>query len=294
MVENDFKGLGVALATPFKRDLSVDYEALEKIINHTIDGGCDYIVALGTTAETPTLSLNEKKEVAGFIADKAAGRIPLILGIGGNDTLGVIRDIKSRDLAGYSAILSVAPYYNKPNQEGLYQHFHAIAENSPLPIILYNVPGRTGVNITSHTTKRLSLSTKNIIGIKEASGKLDQCGEILKDCRPGFQLISGNDGDIVSIMKMGGCGVISVLANAYPKAVKNIVALCQKGNFDEAEKKQTEFEGVIKRLFEEGNPAGVKFLLSELGLAENILRLPLVPVSSDLEKKLTRDKELFL
>lgn len=286
-------GLGIALATPFKRDFSIDYEALGKMINHTVSGGCDYIVALGTTAETPTLTVDEKQKVAKFIKEKNAGKVPLVLGIGGNCTDRVIKDISTWDLTGYSAILSVTPYYNKPTQEGLYQHFKTISEVSPLPLILYNVPGRTGVNLTAETTLRLSLLI-NIVGIKEASGKLDQIKKIIKEGPDKFFVISGNDGDTTEVMKMGGNGVISVFANAMPDLMKKLVKLCQGKKWSQAESLQSKMGNIIKHLFEEGNPAGVKVLLNKLGICENTLRLPLVQVSKYMEEKLISELSYLL
>lgn len=294
MANVNLRGLGVALITPFKKDLTVDYDSLAKIIQHVLEGGCDYLVALGTTAETPTLSREEKNEITKFIRERVAGRVPLVIGIGGNSTRGVTEDIKSRDLEGYSAILSVAPYYNKPTQEGLYEHFKAISESAPIPVLLYNVPGRTGVNMTARTTLRLAEECPNICGIKEASADLAQCEEIMFRKPAHFQLISGNDSDITSIMKMGGAGVISVLANALPKETKKLVELCGTFKFDEATKFQESLKKLILPLFEDGNPAGVKALLSHRGLCENILRLPLVPVSRRVEEKLIKESAPYL
>lgn len=293
MADFKFNGLGVAMVTPFKKDLSIDYDAIERLIEHVIEGGSDYIVALGTTAETPTLSAQEKEDVARFISLKTACRIPLVIGIGGNNTDAVVKEIQKRDLSGYSAILSVVPYYNKPTQEGIYRHFMAIAENSPLPIILYNVPGRTGVNMTAHTVCRLSMASDKFIAIKEASAKLDQCKEIAEDCREGFKVISGNDADVAPIMQFGGCGVISVLGNAFPQPMKKLIDLCNHGDFEEAAYFQSSIEEIIGRLFEDGNPAGVKAMLKELSIAENILRLPLVPVRGSLEARLRKDVKLL-
>lgn len=293
MADLILNGAGVALVTPFNADLSVDFESLEKVIEHIVDGGCDYIVALGTTAETPTLSYKEKIEVTKFVKNKINGKIPLVIGIGGNNTNGVIQDIATRDLEGYSAILSVTPYYNKPTQEGLFQHFKAISESSPLPIILYNVPGRTGVNLTAETTLRLS-ELPNICGIKEASGNIVQCEEILKKGNEGFFVTSGDDALTCDLMKKGGVGVISVLANAFPKEVKSLVRLCQQNNYPEASKLQNLLNPFIGNLFEDGNPAGVKAVLSKIGLLKNVLRLPLVPVSKRLDEKLEKEaKKLF-
>ena len=294
MAELCLSGLGVALVTPFKKDLTIDYQALEKLVEYVISGGCDYIVALGTTAETPTLSSEEKDKVARFISQQVGQRIPLVIGIGGNNTMGVIREIQSRDLSGYNAILSVTPYYNKPTQEGLFQHYKAISEVSPLPILLYNVPGRTGVNMTADTTLRLARLSKNICGIKEASGKLDQCEKIINNAPDHFSLVSGDDSATCRLMQLGAKGLISVLANAFPKETKKLVDLSKISNNPEAFSYQKSLEPLISHLFEDGNPAGVKAALANLGLLENVLRLPLVPVSKAVEEKLNiRISELF-
>ena len=288
MADTKLEGLGVALVTPFKEDFSIDYSGLERLIEHVIEGGCDYIVALGTTAETPTLSREEKNALTQFIKEKVSGRLPLVIGIGGNNTYGVIEEIRSRDLTGYEAILSVVPYYNKPTQEGLYQHFRTISEASPIPILLYNVPGRTGVNLTAKTTIKIYRDSKNIIGIKEASGNISQSEEIIKGTDNNFKLISGNDSDTFSLMDLGARGVISVLANAYPKEVKKLVTLCQNKETTEAKNYQESLQTLIKNLFIDGNPAGVKALLSQMNIVKNILRLPLVPVSKEIEKELIK------
>ena len=291
MADLKIDGLGVALTTPFKEDLSIDYESLEQLIDYVINGGCDYLVALGTTAETPCLSYEEKLIVTKFIKEKNDGRVNLVLGIGGNNTAQVIEEIKRRDLDGYEAILSVTPYYNKPTQEGLYRHYKAISEASPLPVILYNVPGRTGVNLSADTTIRLSNLPSNICGIKEASGKTEQCERIINGAHQGFKLISGDDGSISPLMKIGASGVISVLANAFPQKVRKLVDLCKAKRFDEAEVLQNKMQSIIGHLFEDGNPAGVKALLAQKGIMKNILRLPLVPVSSRIEEKLYIEAE---
>lgn len=291
MAEKMLEGLGVALVTPFNKDTSIDYEALEKLIEHVIKGGCDYLVALGTTGETPTLSYEEKVVVTRFIREKSAERVPLVLGVGGNSTSKVVEDIKRRDLEGYSAILSVTPYYNKPNQEGLFLHYKAISEASPLPIILYNVPGRTGVNLSAKTTLRLSELSKNIIGVKEASGKLEQAEEIIKNAPTGFSVISGDDAAVAPLMQRGATGVISVLANAFPTIMKQLVTLCREYKYEEANTLQLKLQSIIGHLFEDGNPAGVKAILSKMGIVENILRLPLVPASKETEEKLFKETE---
>lgn len=293
MAEVCLNGLGVALITPFKEDYSIDFEALRSLVDYVIEGGVDYIVALGTTAETPTLTLEEKQKIAKIIKEQTKQRVPLVLGIGGNNTQGVINDILSRDLSGYSAILSVAPYYNKPPQKGLFLHFESIAKASPLPILLYNVPGRTGVNLTSITSVKLS-NLNNICGIKEASGDLLQCEEIIKNSSDNFHLISGNDSDTYSIMKLGGKGVISVLANALPSVLKELVSLCASKKYEEAKLLQEELTPLVKHLFVDGNPAGVKSLLSKIGLSKNILRLPLVPVSEKVQADIEATSQKWL
>lgn len=285
MATNDFNGLGVALVTPFHTDLSVNFKALECLIDHVISGGCQYIVALGTTAETPTLSQKEKEDVAACIRTHTAGRVPLVIGIGGNNTNAIVKDINTRNLEGYSAILSVTPYYNKPTQKGLFLHFKTIADNSPLPILLYNVPGRTGVNMTAKTTLELAHASTNICGIKEAAGDLNQCKEILKEKPERFSLISGNDSDTAAIMASKGAGVISVLANACPQVMRKLVDYASKDE-QKAFKLQESLSPFIKHLFEDGNPAGVKCILSEMGMMHNTLRLPLVPVSDNVAHKL--------
>lgn len=279
MTDVNLNGLGVALITPFKKDQSIDFEALSNLIEHIVDGGCDYIVVLGTTAETPTLSLDEKKQIIRFVRERVRDRLPLIIGIGGNNTSGVVKEILSHDLEGYSAILSVTPYYNKPSQEGLFEHFKTIAAVSPLPIILYNVPSRTGVNITSETTIKLAKFTDKICGIKEASGDLKQAIEIIQGTHEKFSLVSGNDADTVSLMSKGASGVISVLANACPSKMKEIVDLCFNQRYEEADKRQQELRPLIGYLFKDGNPAGIKALLHQKNLIDNVLRLPLTPVS---------------
>lgn len=286
MSELNLTGLGVALVTPFKNDGSIDFEALTNIINHVLEGGCDYLVVLGTTAETPTLSREEKILVTDFVRGIVDNRVPLIIGIGGNNTKRVCDQLQQRNLDGYSAVLSVTPFYNKPTQEGLYQHYKTISEASPLPVILYNVPGRTGVNLSAHTTLRLAKSSPKIIAIKEASGNLQQCKDIINEAPEGFSLISGDDASTCDLMKIGARGVISVLANAFPAEVRKLVSLCRMKDSFKAEVHQNKLSKLISPLFEDGNPAGVKAALHTLGLCENILRLPLVPVSEHVAKKI--------
>ena len=228
MTELNFKGLGVAMITPFKKNSSIDFDALSRLIDFQLNNGTDYIVALGTTAETPTLSKEEKKEVSRFIVNRVNGKIPIVMGVGGNNTSAVVDELKTTDFNGISAILSVTPYYNKPTQEGLYQHYKALSKASPLPIILYNVPGRTGVNMTSETTLRIATDCNNVIAIKEASGKLDQIEEIIKRAPKGFSVISGDDAVTTAVIELGGIGVISVFGNAFPKEMEIGRASCRE------------------------------------------------------------------
>ena len=281
-----FKGLGVALVTPFMENGAIDFAAVAKIVDNLIAGGVDYILVLGTTGETPTLSTDERKALIRFVRDRVAGRVKLMVGVGGNCTHDVVKTLRTWDLRGYDAVLSVNPYYNKPNQEGLYQHFKAIAEASPLPVMLYNIPGRTGVNMAPETIARLATDCDNIIGVKEASGNLEQMEQIKAITPSDFLLISGDDGLTVEVVKRGGVGVISVLANAYPAETKEVVSLALDGNTEEAEQKLKALDGIISSLFEEGNPVGVKTALYLKGVCTNTMRLPLVPGSEALQAKL--------
>lgn len=281
-----FKGLGVALVTPFMENGAIDFAAVAKIVDNLIAGGVDYILVLGTTGETPTLSTDERKALIRFVRDRVAGRVKLMVGVGGNCTHDVVKTLRTWDLRGYDAVLSVNPYYNKPNQEGLYQHFKAIAEASPLPVMLYNIPGRTGVNMAPETIARLATDCDNIIGVKEASGNLEQMEQIKALTPSDFLLISGDDGLTVEVIKRGGVGVISVLANAYPAETKEVVSLALDGNTEEAEQKLKALDGIISSLFEEGNPVGVKTALYLKGVCTNTMRLPLVSGSEALQAKL--------
>ena len=281
-----FKGLGVALVTPFMENGAIDFAAVAKIVDSLIAGGVDYILVLGTTGETPTLSTDERKALIRFVRDRVAGRVKLMVGVGGNCTHDVVKTLRTWDLRGYDAVLSVNPYYNKPNQEGLYQHFKAIAEASPLPVMLYNSPGRTGVNMAPETIARLATDCDNIIGVKEASGNLEQMEQIKALTPSDFLLISGDDGLTVEVVKRGGVGVISVLANAYPAETKEVVSLALDGNTEEAEQKLKALDGIISSLFEEGNPVGVKTALYLKGVCTNTMRLPLVSGSEALQAKL--------
>ncbi len=273
----NLEGLGVALVTPFTQDKEIDFDALERLIEHCIGGGADYLVVLGTTGETPALMEDEKKAVRDFIREKTAGRVPLVIGMGGNNTRAVVNALKEEDLTGFAAVLSVVPYYNKPSQEGIYQHYRAIAEASPLPVILYNVPGRTGVNMTADTTLRLAKDCPRIIGVKEASGNFSQIDTIIKNKPADFQVISGDDAITYPLMTLGAVGVISVIGNAYPREFGEMVRLCLDGRFKDALPIHHRFTELFGLLFVDGNPAGVKCALNARGLCENVLRLPLVP-----------------
>lgn len=280
------KGTGVALVTPFHADYSIDFESLAKIIEHCISGGLEYLVVLGTTGEGPTLSKEEKKQVFKFAAEKVNGRVPLVAGIGGNDTREVVEAMKSFDSSGYSAILSVSPYYNKPNQEGIYLHYMELAKVSPLPIIIYNVPGRTGAGISAATTLRLANASNKFIAVKEASGSPEVFMDILKDKPAHFSVISGDDNLTLPFLAMGMTGVISVIAQAYPRMFSDMVRLGLDGKFEEARALHFTLYEVMKMIFADGSPGGVKVLLNQLGLCENIVRLPLAPVNKDVEAKL--------
>ena len=288
MTRDIFKGLGVALVTPFMENGAVDFAAVARIVDNLVEGGVDYILVLGTTGETPTLTTDERKALIRFVRERVAGRVPLMVGVGGNCTIDVVNTLRKWDLSGYDAILSVNPYYNKPNQEGLYQHFKAIAEASPLPIMLYNIPGRTGVNMTPETIARIANDCSNVIGVKEASGDLAQM-ERVKELTPNnFLLVSGDDGLTVEVIKRGGVGVISVLANAYPAETAEVVKLALNGEIAEAEQKLSALDEIISALFEEGNPVGVKTVLYLKGVSTNTMRLPLVPGSVALQEKMKK------
>ncbi|GAA4512555.1 4-hydroxy-tetrahydrodipicolinate synthase [Sphingobacterium thermophilum] len=282
----EIQGAGVALITPFHADGSIDFETLGNLIEFQISEGMDYLVSLGTTGETATLSSEEKKKVWQFTKDKVKGRVPLVAGIGGNNTLEIVEAVKNFDTEGFCAILSVSPYYNKPTQEGIYQHYKAIAEVSKLPIILYNVPGRTGSNISAETTLRLAKEFKNIVAIKEASGNFAQFSEILRD-KPGhFQLISGDDPATLPMMALGAIGIISVVGNAYPKYVSTLAHLCAEAKYSEARDIHYKLLEITELCFVEGNPCGVKYILKELGFGEDYVRLPLVRVSSKTQQRI--------
>ncbi|MEI6585491.1 MAG: 4-hydroxy-tetrahydrodipicolinate synthase [Sediminibacterium sp.] len=277
------RGTGVAIVTPFTADLQVDYTALEKVIESLITGGVEYIVTLGTTGETPVLESTEKIDIVNFTMDKIAGRIPVVVGIGGNNTAELIKDLHKYPLSKAIAVLSASPYYNKPSQEGIYLHYKALAEASPKPILLYNVPGRTGRNMSAATTLKLA-SVPNIVGIKEASGDMAQCMTILRDRPSDFLVVSGDDALALAQLACGMDGVISVAANAYPAEFSNMVRTCLSGNFAAAKKINDPLIEAYELMFAENNPAGVKAFMAEKGLLENYLRLPGVPLSQSLQQ----------
>lgn len=279
-------GTGVALVTPFKKDFSVDVEALKRIVNYQIDNGINYLVVLGTTGEPATLKKEEKELVIKTVIEANNGRLPLVLGVGGNNTAEVVEELKTRDFAGFSAILSVSPYYNKPTQEGIYQHFKAIAEASPLPVILYNVPGRTGSNVLPSTIIRLANDFKNVVAVKEAAGDIVQAMKLIQLKPKDFLVISGDDMVTLPMVLAGGAGVISVIAEGFPKQFSEMVRLGLERKVDEAYKIHYQIADSIDMIFEQGNPGGVKEIFKSLGLSENTVRLPLVNVNEDLANRL--------
>jgi len=285
------KGTGVAIVTPFKNDSSIDFAAFERVINHVIKGGVNYIVVMGTTGEVVTLTKDEKQALRSYVLEVVDNRVPVIIGIGGNNTQEVINSVRHTDLTNIDGILSVAPYYNKPNQRGLFQHFKAIATCSPIPVILYNIPGRTCSNISADTCLQLAHECENIVGIKEASGDMNQIMNILKRKPENFSLISGDDMMSIPIIAAGGTGVISVLANAYPLQCSELVSHSLKNNFKSAREIQFDFLELMELLFIEGNPSGVKAMLSLLNLCQNNLRLPLVPVSKTTYARIQKAME---
>ena len=277
MAQNIFKGLGIALVTPFTQEGEVDYTALSRLIDYQLANGADFFCILATTGETPTLTAEEKAKIKQMVIEKAGDKVPVLMGCGGNNTAEVVRELKEADFVGIDGILSVCPYYNKPSQEGLYQHFKAIATASPLPVVLYNVPGRTGVNLKAETTVRLAKDCPNIVAIKEASGSLEQVDEIIKNKPDSFDVISGDDALTFPMIACGAAGVISVIGNALPKEFSRMIRLEMKGEIEAARKIHHRFTDLFNLLFVDGNPAGVKAMLHEMGMIENVLRLPLVP-----------------
>lgn len=274
------------MVTPFKSDMSIDYEALERLVSYQIDNGADFLCILATTGESPCLSKTEKDELTRVVRSIVKGRIPLLKYCGGNYTHAVIEEMQATNWTGIDGILSICPYYNKPSQEGLYQHFKAIAEASPLPLVLYNVPGRTGVNMQAATTCRIARDFSNVVGIKEASGSLEQVDEIIKNKPEGFEVISGDDALTFPMIASGAVGVISVIGNALPKQFSRMIRLEFEGKYPEARIIHHQFTELYKLLFVDGNPAGVKALLNDMGLIENVLRLPLVPTQVTTKQKM--------
>ncbi|MBK6775227.1 MAG: 4-hydroxy-tetrahydrodipicolinate synthase [Flavobacteriales bacterium] len=284
--QEKFRGLGVALVTPFRSNGAIDYAGLEKVVEHQITGGIDYVVVMGTTGESVTLSAEEKKQLLAQVIEFVRNRIPIVLGVGGNNTAEVVHALESYDLSGVDGILSVSPYYNKPTQEGIYQHYRALAQASLLPIILYNVPGRTASNISAETTLRLAKDFENIVAIKEASGNLDQIGRILKYCPKDFLVISGDDSLTLPILALGGHGVISVVGNALPAEFSTLVHAGMNGDFVTARREHFKLLEFMSAIFAEGNPGGIKEALAVLGLCEKHLRLPLVNVGEATAKRI--------
>lgn len=285
-----FTGTGIAIVTPFHTDGKIDWDSYKKLIEFWIAGKVEYLVVLGTTGESATVHGEEKQELFSFVSKTVAGRLPLVAGIGGYDTHEVVQNFKTFDLAGYDAILSVGPYYNKPNQEGLYQHYKTLNDNTPLPIMMYNVPSRTGQNISAETQLRIAKECKNIFATKEASGNFDQLMQIIKYKPADFMVISGDDGITLPMIALGADGVTSVVANAYPKGFSDMVRLCLNGKFAEARELHYRYTDIINSMFAEGSPSGVKAYLSEMGLCQNTFRQPVWPVSAALHAKI---KELM-
>ena len=288
MKQNIFKGLGIALITPFTESGTVDMEALKNLVEYQLDNGADFLCILATTGETPCLTRQERTDIQHLIVEIVHGRVPIVVGCGGNNTMAVVEELKTGDFQGIDGILSVCPYYNKPSQEGLYQHFKAIAAATTLPVILYNVPGRTGINLKAETTVRLARDCENIVAIKEASGNLEQVDEILKNMPDGFAVISGDDSLTYPMIACGAEGVISVIGNALPKEFSRMIRLEKRGEFQAALKIHHKFTDLYSLLFVDGNPAGVKALLHEMGFIKNVLRLPLVPTRVATVQKMSQ------
>lgn len=286
MAHNIFKGLGIALITPFTIEGKVDYKSLRRLLDYQLANGADFLCILATTGEAPCLTKEEKEELTSFIKGVVGGRIPILKYCGGNNTAAVVDEIKTTDWAGIDGILSICPYYNKPSQDGLYQHFKAIAEVSPLPIVLYNVPGRTGINMKAETTVKLAKDFSNIVAIKEASGSLEQVDEIIKNKPDNFDVISGDDALTFSMIASGAAGVISVIGNALPKEFSRMIRLEFNGEYEPARKIHHMFTELYSLLFVDGNPAGCKALLNDMGMIENVLRLPLVPTTITTKQKM--------
>ncbi len=287
MKQKIFKGLGIALVTPFASDGSVDYDVLKNLLDYQLKNGADFFCILATTGETPTLTKDEKQKIKELVVEKVGDKVPILIGCGGNNTADVVNELQTADFSGIDGILSVCPYYNKPSQEGLYQHFKAIAGATNMPVVLYNVPGRTGVNLKAETTVRLARDCENIVAIKEASGSLEQVDEIIKNKPDGFDVISGDDALTFPMIACGAAGVISVIGNALPKEFSRMIRLEMKGEIESARKIHHKFTDLFNLLFVDGNPAGVKAMLHEMGMIENVLRLPLVPTRLTTMQKIS-------
>ena len=287
MKQNIFKGLGIALVTPFASDGSVDYDVLKNLLDYQLKNGADFFCIRATTGETPTLTKDEKQKIKELVVEKVGDKVPILIGCGGNNTADVVNELQTADFSGIDGILSVCPYYNKPSQEGLYQHFKAIAGATNMPVVLYNVPGRTGVNLKAETTVRLARDCENIVAIKEASGSLEQVDEIIKNKPDGFDVISGDDALTFPMIACGAAGVISVIGNALPKEFSRMIRLEMKGEIESARKIHHKFTDLFNLLFVDGNPAGVKAMLHEMGMIENVLRLPLVPTRLTTMQKIS-------
>ena len=287
MSQNIFKGLGIALITPFNASGAVDYVVLKQLVEYQLKNGADFFCILATTGETPTLTDDEKQRIKELVVEVVAGRVPILMGCGGNNTAAIVEELHTRDFSGIDGILSVCPYYNKPSQEGLYQHFKTIANATDMKVVLYNVPGRTGVNMKAETTVRLARDCKNIVAVKEASGNLEQVDEIIKNKPDTFDVISGDDALTFPMIACGAVGVISVIGNALPKEFSRMLRLGQNGEFEPARKIHHMFTDLFNLLFVDGNPAGVKAMLHEMGMIENVLRLPLVPTRLTTMQKIS-------
>lgn len=288
-MNNKFIGTGVALVTPFDINGNIDFPAFARLLNHVIDGGVNYVLVMGTTGETPCLSASERIQVIEFAKREVAGRVPIMVGMSGNNTADLIENIRNFDFNGIDGLLSASPFYNKPVQEGMYRHFAKIAETSPVPVILYNIPGRTGVNIQPETICRLARDFENIIAVKEASGSVDQIMRVVENKPERFTVISGDDGLTLPLMSAGVMGVISVVANAFPKAWSTMVNAALNGDYATARQIHYKYLRTVRMMFAEGNPAGVKAYLSQLGIMQNVLRMPLINVSDDLFAKISDD-----
>lgn len=293
MTHNIFKGLGIALITPFGENGAVDYKSLVRLVEYQLANGADFFCILATTGETPCLTVEERKEIKDTIVKTVGGRVPILMGCGGNNTASVIEELRHGDFSGIDGVLSVCPYYNKPSQEGLFQHFKAIADASPLPVVLYNVPGRTGVNLKAETTVRLARECSNIVAIKEASGNLEQVDEIIKNKPADFDVLSGDDALTFPMISCGAVGVISVIGNALPREFSKMIRLEFKGEYEGARKIHHKFTDLFSLLFVDGNPAGVKAMLHEMGYIENVLRLPLVPTRISTLQKMSEILKTF-